>query len=116
MRASMLTLADDGCSCVLSFTDGTKTANRRMAASEALEIRDPLTLLAVRRLRGISSDFLAGDFLSGVTPKQFVQLFTKAVVFLQLGDKNIRPYSIRRGGTTHHFRMTGNMSDTVVRG
>ena len=47
---------------------------------------------------------------------QFVALFQRAVKFLKLEGLNIRPYSIRRGGATHHFHLNGNMSATVVRG
>ena len=112
----MLTPAADGQSCVLTFTDGTKTASRRVAANEALVIRDPLTLQAVHLLQDSTQNFLAGDFISGLQPLHFVQLFQRAVAFLQLGGMDIRPYSIRRGGTTHHFRLNGNMAATVVCG
>ena len=116
MRLGMLALAADGSACVLTFCDGTKTANRRVAATEALVIRDPLTLRAVKLLLNTSQELQGGDYATGIEPPRFVQLFQRAIGFLGLSDLNIRPYSIRRGGATQHFMLNGNMSTTIVRG
>ena len=47
---------------------------------------------------------------------QFTRCFTAAIKFLGWGDLGIKPYSIRRGGATHHFRQHANMPATIVRG
>ena len=116
LRLGMFTMSSDRSSCVLSLLDGTKTSSRKTASSEALVVRDPLVLHLIQRVLKPSRGLLAGDFAAGVSPSQFVRYFGKAVVFLKLGDFNVRPYSIRRGGATQHFRLHGNMADTVVRG
>ena len=116
LRLGMFTMSSDRSSCVLSLLDGTKTSSRKTASSEALVVRDPLVLHLIQRVLKPSRGLLAGDFAAGVSPSQFVRYFGKAVSFLKLGDFNVRPYSIRRGGATQHFRLHGNMADTVVRG
>ena len=116
MRFGMITLAADGQTAVVHFSEGTKTSARKVASSEALVVRDPITLHAVRLLLDSRGDFLDGDYASGLQPARFISLFQRAVKFLDLTAFSVRPYSVRRGGATHHFRLHGNMAETVVRG
>ena len=116
LKVGMFTMADGDSACVLSLLDGAKTSSRKVASTEALVIRDPLILKLVRHLLAPSRRLLAGDMVAGVSPAQFVRYFGNMVTFLKLEDFNVRPYSIRRGGATQHFRLNGNMAATVVRG
>ena len=116
LRLGMFTMNGECTSCVLSFLDGTKTSSRKVAATEALVIRDHLVLSVVKRLLCPSRKLQPGDYASGLTPSQFVHIFGKAVTFLKLTNFNVRPYSVRRGGATNHFRLNANMAMTVVKG
>ena len=56
-----------------------------------------------------------GDYLLRRTPAQFRAAFGSAAQYFKF-DVNVKPYSIRRGGTTHFFQITGSLDATVDRG
>ena len=68
----------------------------------------------MRRL--LSLGLCQGDRLCTTTPNQFAAIFRRAIVFFGLGDFNFKPYSIRRGGATLHYKLNGNITATVLRG
>ena len=47
---------------------------------------------------------------------RFYELFDEAMVDLGLAEFHFRPYSIRRGGATAHYRFCGSMESTLNRG
>ena len=52
----------------------------------------------------------------GVTPARWRQLFQHHLAGLHLGNVDLRPYSLRRGGATHAFSTTNSMSLVLERG
>jgi hypothetical protein len=47
---------------------------------------------------------------------QFRQRFSLLLHDLELHEWGFKPYSLRRGGATHHFQLNGQLSSTVVKG
>ena len=57
-----------------------------------------------------------GDFLHQSQPQYWRFRWAQAVKRLGLSDLNVKPYSLRRGGCTHFFRLHGNYDRTIERG
>ena len=51
-----------------------------------------------------------------VTPEFFREWWRNAIVALDLEPAVWRPYGLRRGGATHHFRQFGNLETTIFKG
>ena len=96
--------------------DQTKTSRRKPKAAEAICIRDPLVLRALNCVLSSAPLRLPGDRLLDMSSIQFQSLFGRAVRFFGLEHLGFKPYSIRRGGATLHFRLNGDMHRTVLRG
>ena len=86
----------------------TKGASRR-GGMEGVTVEDPLIIAAVCKF---SSSAQPGDLLMGLTCGQYRVLFNAACEACGL-DSSFKPYSLRRGGASHHFRRFGNMSLTM---
>jgi hypothetical protein len=57
-------------------------------------------------------DLLPGDSVLRRTPAQSRLGFNAAVKECHL-DSGVRPYSLRRGGSTYHFRLHGSIDKTM---
>ena len=57
-----------------------------------------------------------GDFLFTGSQAEFRSLFKQLCTALKLDEWQFRPYSLRRGGATHVYKCTGNLSKTIIRG
>jgi len=69
-------------------------------------------------VRGMLGRFLRtnepGDYVLTRTANQFRKIFEACIGELNLNN-SFRPYSLRRGGASHFFRVTGSMDRTMVR-
>ena len=72
--------------------------------------------MLVRWLARVLSGLLPGDPLVAQTPQAFRKLFYGSIRVLGLARFEYKPYSLRRGGATHHYRMFGNIHGTALRG
>ena len=92
-------------------------SGQRNAAFEASTIIDPMV---VKRFKLALSSLPAGSSLEAYiflpNRGKFYDLFDEAVIDLGLVDFHFRPYSIRRGGATAHYRFCGSMEATLNRG
>ena len=92
----------------LPFTKGT----RRSGGVEGVTLQCRFTVPVLKRL---VQGLLPGDKLLRRSPSQFRRLFKAACCELRL-DERVRPYSLRRGGATHFFRVTGSMDAVMEAG
>ena len=92
---------------------GMTKSGKRRGRPESLLIDDPSTLdlleLALLNLR-------PGEYLIGRSAPRFRKDFEKLLDVLGLSGFDFKPYSLRRGGASHLFHETGNMSLTQERG
>ena len=93
----------------LGMTKGAK----RKGAREFVTCTEPLAGRALVRAFLNSAEHEA--LLSG-TAYAFRAWFAAALDRTHLGAFRLKPYSLRRGGATHAFQQTGNMSYVVERG
>ena len=89
----------------------TKTTTR----SGGVESVSCSSLLLQRLLTLVCGKLRPGDAILQRTPAQFRVAFDKALSALSL-PLCYRPYSLRRGGATEHFRATGSMDACMERG
>lgn len=92
----------------LPFTKGT----RRSGGVEGVSLQCRFTVPVLKHL---VQGLLPGDKLLRRSPLQFRRLFKAACSELRL-DERVRPYSLRRGGATHFFRVTGSMDAVMEAG
>ena len=59
---------------------------------------------------------LPGDPIVAQTPQAFRKLFYGSIRVLGLTRMEYKPYSLRRGGATHHYRVFGDINGTALRG
>ena len=106
--------------CVFDFTRGVVIVNlgltkggKRAGAPEQVAIDDDVAFaLLERQLHGKP----AGTALLPRGLQEFRAAFKHYVNVCGFDPSVYKPYSIRRGGATHHFRMAGNLSATTERG
>jgi hypothetical protein len=91
----------------------TKSLNKRLGGCETVEVYDPRI---VARLALLVKVKLPGDKLFGMSMSFFRIMLLRAASFFGLHDLQIQAYSLRRGGATHFFRMSGSLDRTVLRG
>ena len=91
----------------------TKTTARKLLQDESVTIYDPLVLKVIDTLR---FNKCPGDFLVGYSPAQFRTKWNHMKDRLNLKEFRFLPYSLRRGGATWFFKMSGSFSQTMVRG
>ena len=75
----------------------------------SISITDPLL---ARVLGKLAAKLLPGDFILGLTAPQYRIIFAAAVAAAGL-PATFKPYSLRRGGATWHFRLHGNIGLTM---
>ena len=51
-----------------------------------------------------------------MSPFNFRKYYSRLLPFFSLGNEGFTLHSLRRGGATHFFRATGNLSATLERG
>ena len=90
----------------------TKSA-QRTGAREAVTITDPLI---IRLLQAYLDGLEPEDRLMQRPDREYRSLFAAALSHLGLREWEFKPYSLRRGGATHLFRMGNQLSATKVRG
>ena len=106
MRRQQLTFgANLRCHLALPRTKGVS----RHGGVEGVSITDPLMS---QLLRKVCSGLLPGDFVVGLSASQYRILFAAAVQAVGL-PSSFKPYSLRRGGATWHFRLHGNIGLTM---
>ena len=66
----------------------------------------------VKLLRSFTAQRQPGDFILDLTPVDYRTVFAAAGQAIGL-PSTIKPYSLRRGGATWHFRMHGSISLTM---
>ena len=98
--------------CILHLQDA-KGAQRRLLQEETVIILDGLTLQVISMLK---EDKAPGDFLVGLSPQQFRTKWNKMKSQLGLSSFRYLPYSLRRGGATWFFSLSGSFSQTMLRG
>ena len=87
-------------------------SGQRHGATESLTINDQWVGLLVH---GFCKNKLPGDLLRIATPPQQRLRFNEAATALNF-DWGFRWYSVRRGGATHDYRVTGNLPAIMLRG
>ena len=97
------------CHVNLGFTKGGKRAGteEHVVIDEAEGV-----LLLARCLAGRPP----GDLLFPRGMAQFRKSFARLVVKVGASPAEIKPYSLRRGGATHHWKVLANLSRTTLRG
>jgi hypothetical protein len=93
---------------VVLFLPDSKGSQRKGAPESVLIRNSALTRCLARYLQSL----LPGDRVAKREPSQFRMLFQAACVELGIEKEEFKPYSLRRGGASHHFRVFGNMSLT----
>ena len=58
----------------------------------------------------------SSEHLVCMSPCNFRKYFSRLLSFFSLGSEGFTLHSLRRGGATHFFRVTGNLSATLERG
>ena len=92
---------------------GLSKSGSRQGAKESVTVDDPVV---VRLLAVLLLNKKPGDRLLSVSQATFRKKFADYIKELGLDDYDFKPYSLRRGGATAHFRHFGQLSRTVVRG
>jgi hypothetical protein len=92
---------------------GKTKIGQRLGINESVTIEEPLVckFIAARCL-----SLAPGDLLLPKGQADFRNVFKKIRNELLLEECNFKPYSLRRGGATHHFRTTNQLDKTIVRG
>ena len=93
----------------LGFTKG----GQRRGQREAVVLDDPLL---VAWLAAVFEQADPGTFLVPDCPAAFRRKFNVLLQDLQLDSRGYKPYSLRRGGATHLFRVCGQYSVVQARG
>ena len=85
----------------------------RRVQQEMVTIDDAELVQWLARLCGA---MLPGDTLIDVSQSRFRSIFVDLCLTLQLAAVRYKPYSLRRGGATYHYRRYGNLDATALRG
>ena len=95
------------------FNLGFTKAGLRKGAQEQVTITDK-SLASL--LTCFSRDRSSTATLVSLSPCNFRKYFSRLLSFFGLGQEGYTLHSLRRGGATHFFRVTGNLSATLERG
>ena len=76
-------------------------------------IRDSTVIML---LHFLCADLLPGDSVLGCSEKQLRSDYAAVAGALDLAKWACRPYSLRRGGATWLFRVTGRIDEVCLRG
>ena len=85
----------------------TKTSARK-GHLETVTVEEPLI---VKRLAQYIRKLEPGDTVLSCPPRQYYYFFKCALARLKL-EPDYKPYSLRRGGASSHFRTYGNLNRT----
>ena len=106
------------CDCV-HFSDTvvldlgfTKTGSRKGAREQVTVTDSSLIYLFQYFCRGCNSS----EHLVCMSPCNFRKYCSRLLSFFSLGNEGYTLHSLWRGGATHFFRVTGNLSATLERG
>ena len=88
-------------------------SGKRLGVSESVTVTDRLV---TRFLRNAMKNLGPTDRLLPCNANQYRGAFARAMGILGMSHLGFRPYSLRRGGATHLFVKTNNMSAVMVRG
>ena len=91
-------------------------SGRRDNASEFVSFTDIPTLEAVKQLISLRKETNTGPRLWVHSPSSFRQQFKLLCDHYDLSSHQFRPYSLRRGGATHHFQITNSMEAALIKG
>lgn len=111
LTAADFAISSDHSSGVVNL--GETKSGQRQGAKESVTLDDPMICKMVGALL---LNKLPGDLLLVGSHGEFRSFFKGLCDTLQLQSWNFKPYSLRRGGATHHFRTQGQLSRTIVRG
>ena len=88
-------------------------SGQRLNQHEMVSVDDALL---VQWLSKALRELLPGDPIVAQTPQAFRKLFYGSIRVLGLTRMEYKPYSLRRGGATHHYRVFGDINGTALRG
>ena len=111
VRKSDFMFAADAKSGILNL-HGTKGGNRRNQ-QEVVTIDDPAL---ARWLSRLLRPLLPGDPFIPLTQRTFRSFYADLLKTLDLQEFGFKPYSLRRGGATHHYRSFADINATCLRG
>ena len=105
-----ITVSDNLDQAVINL--GLTKGGQRQGALEHVVLDNPA---AVKMLKAYILGLAPGDF---ILPNliQFRASFKSYTALLQLQEWEFKPYSLRRGGATNHFRQFGLLSQTILKG
>ena len=110
------------CNCLISKKQGivtllaTKTG-KRDAAAETVAFDDPFTLMALQETLTLKkSQGFDNVPLWNHSAQNFRNKFTFYMKRFHLLSHAFRPYSLRRGGATHLFQISGSMELALLKG
>ena len=113
LRPGCIVIADDGSEAVITLTDTKGVARRQGPHVDRIVLKQPIAILA---LRLACKDKLPGDPLMAISLPGFRKLWARAIAHFNIQQFHYLPYSLRRGGATHHFRVTNSMDAVMVIG
>ena len=90
----------------------TKTGSRKGAREQVTITDSSLASL----LRYFCRECESTERLVCMSPCNFRKYYSRLLSFFSLGEEGYTLHSLRRGGATHFFRVTGNLSATLERG
>ena len=89
----------------------TKTGSRKGTREQVTVTDSSVTNL----FRYFCRDGSSSEHLVCMSPCNFGKYFSRLLSFFSLGSEGFSLHSLRRGGATHFFRVTGNLSATLER-
>ena len=90
----------------------TQTGSRKGTREQVTVTDSSLTDL----FRYFCRDCSSSEHLVCMSPCNFRKYFSRLLSFFSLGNEGFTLHSLWRGGATHFFRVTGNLSATLERG
>ena len=111
VRKCDVTIAKSGKSAIINLR--LTKSGQRLNQHEVVSVDDAKL---IQWLRKILDTLKPGDPIVAQTPQGFRKLFYGALKVLGLSGYHFKPYSLRRGGATHHYRVKGDINGTALRG
>ena len=90
----------------------TKSGTRKGAAEMVTIADPPLARLASH----VVATHFPDDIVIGMSTFQYRTLFRQLIAALELEPLQLRPYSMRRGGASHHFLLHKDINTTLFMG
>ena len=111
VRKCDVTIAKSGKSAIINLR--LTKSGQRLNQHEVVSVDDAKLIQWLRR---VLDKLKPGDPIVAQTPQGFRKLFYGALKVLGLSGYHFKPYSLRRGGATHHYRVKGDLNGTALRG